>query len=154
MTLVTAKPVKRSKPVYYNGFDRLLDDFFRFDFPVNTNKTPNRPAVNILEDSKAFALEFMAPGWDKADFQIQVDKNLLTVAAEVKKETDEQGQDATDVQYRRREFSLNSFKRSFEIPENVNVEAIDAKYVNGVLTLTLPKREEEEKDVARTIEIA
>ncbi|PHN04692.1 Hsp20/alpha crystallin family protein [Flavilitoribacter nigricans] len=152
MTLVTAKPVNRRKPVYYNGLDRLFDDFFRFDVPAAA-KGKTHPAVNILEGEQDFQLEFLVPGWEKTDFNIQVEKNILTVAAELKQAEGDQETKEAKPTYRRREFGKNNFKRSFEIPETVNAEAIDAKYANGILTLTLPKREEAEAEVARTIEI-
>lgn len=153
MTLVTAKPVNRRKPVYYNGFDRLFDDFFRFDIPGTPVNAKGRPAVNILETEKDFQLEFLVPGWEKSDFQIQVEKNVLTVAAQVVKEASQEEKKEDTVSFRRREFGKNDFKRSFEIPETVDAEAIDAKYVNGILTLTLPKRPEAEVNPVRTIEI-
>lgn len=153
MTLVTAKPVNRRKPTYYNGFDRLFDDFFRFDVPNVAVKTKGRPAVNILESEKDFQLEFLVPGWEKSDFRIQVEKNVLTVEAEVKKAEQTEETKENEFTYRRREFGKNNFKRSFEIPETVNAEAIDAKYVNGILTLTLPKIAEAEAKLVRTIEI-
>lgn len=153
MTLVTSKPVNRRKPNYYNGFDRLFDDFFRFDVPNVSVKTKGHPAVNILESEKDFQLEFLVPGWEKSDFRIQVEKNILTVEAEVKKAESPEGAKENEITYRRREFGKNNFKRSFEIPETVNAEAIDAKYVNGILTLTLPKLAEAEAKLVRTIEI-
>lgn len=153
MTLVTAKPANRRKPVYYNGFDRLFDDFFRFDLPNGTTKGKGHPAVNILEGEKDFQLEFLVPAWEKSDFRIQVEKDILTVEAEVKKAEIKEETKENAPTYRRREFGKNNFKRSFQIPETVNTEAIDAKYVNGVLTLTLPKREEAATKPVRTIEI-
>lgn len=155
MTFVTAKPVRRRKQVYTNGLDRLFDDFFRFDSSTGTRSTATakHPAVNILEREKDFQLEFAVPGWEKSDFHIQVDKDILTVKAEVKKAEETEGTEEKEVSYRRREFQPGSFKRSFQIPETVNIEVIDAKYSNGILTLTLPKTEEEEANLVRTIEI-
>jgi len=151
MALVSANPVRRKRPVNNQSFDRLFDNFFGFDLPVlaGTVKTKKHPAVNILETENGFQLEFMVPGWEKSDFQIQVEKDVLTVAAAVEKEeTQENG-----VTYRHREFGKNGFKRSFQIPETVNAEAIDAKYENGILTLNLPKLEEAKVNPVRTIDI-
>ena len=155
MTFVTAKPVNRRKPVFYNGLDRLMDDFFRFDIPAATSHAKTRPAVNILETEKDFQLEFVVPGWEKSDFRIQVEKDVLSVEAKVVKENEKDGETAQEDHptYRRREFGKNDFKRSFQIPETVNAEAIDAKYVNGILTLTLPKIEAPETNLVRNIEI-
>lgn len=156
MTFVTSKPVIRRKPVFYNGLDRMLDDFFRFDAPTAMGLQNQRPAVNILETEKAFQLEFLVPGWEKSDFQIQVEKDVLTVEAQLVKNNEEDGEavKAEGPTYRRREFGRNDFKRSFQIPETVNAEAIDAKYANGILTLTLPKVEEPEAQLVRNIEIS
>lgn len=95
------------------------------------------PAVNINETNKEFNLEFAAPGFKKEDFKVNVDGNMLCINAEKQKEkTDE------DKRYTRREFSYNSFSRSFTLPENVNAEKIDAKYAHGILKLSVPKLKE------------
>lgn len=159
MTLVTAKPNIRRKPVYYNGIDRLFDEFFRFDQPfkaVNKAAVSTQPAVNILENEKDIQLQFQVPGWEKSDFQIKVEKNILSVeATQPTAEATEENQ-AEKVEtptYRRREFGKTNFKRSFQLPETVNAEAIDAKYVNGILLISLPKREEDKTKLVHTIEI-
>lgn len=95
------------------------------------------PAVNIHESNKDFSLEFAAPGFKKEDFKVSVDNRVLTIHAEKKEEKDEQTK-----RYTRREFSYNSFSRSFTLPENANPEQIDAKYTNGILKLSVPKLEE------------
>ena len=87
-------------------------------------------------------MEVVAPGFDKADFKVNVDQNLLTIAAEKKtesKENDEAGKKEKQI---RREYSYKSFKRTFTIDEQVDATNIDASYVNGILTLNLPKKEE------------
>lgn len=156
MTLVTAKPVNRRRSAYNNGIDRLLDDFFRMDFPFNALENGAKkahPAVNILETEKDFQLEFLVPGWEKSDFNIQLEKDVLTVSAEVKKE-DGETKVEDGVTYRRREFGRNDFKRSFQLPENVKVDGIDAKYNNGILTVILPKEDKPEAELTRTITVA
>lgn len=154
MTFVTARPNHKRKTTFYNGFDRLLDDFFRADFPHSTVGKANytqHPAVNILETDKDFQLEFLTPGWEKSDFQIHVEKDILTVSAETPKKEETAENKST---WRRREFGRKDFKRGFRLPETVSTETIDARYLNGVLTLTLPKREENKTTSARRIEIA
>jgi len=95
------------------------------------------PAVNIHESGKYFSLEFAAPGFKKENFKVSIDENILTISAEKQEEKNEETK-----RYTRREFSYNSFSRSFTLPENINSEGIDAKYINGILTLSVPKKEE------------
>lgn len=95
------------------------------------------PAVNIHETNKEFSLEFAAPGFKKEDFKVNVDNNVLTIHAVKQKEKNEETK-----RYARKEFSYNSFSRSFTLPENANAEEIDAKYTNGILKLSVPKLEE------------
>lgn len=97
-------------------------------------------AVNIREDEKNYFLEFAAPGYEKDEFKIDLEKQVLTVSGEKKSETKEDEKD-----YTRREFSYTSFKRSFNLPETVNEEGIKAEYKNGILNISIPKKEEENK---------
>jgi HSP20 family protein len=116
--------------------DSFLDNLLN-DLPVVNNNGFNVPAVNISETSDNYELEFNAPGRKKEDFKITVDKNILTVSFEKKEEPKEENR-----QFIKREFSTPSFKRSFTIDEKINAEGINAKYENGILYLTLPKKEE------------
>lgn len=117
--------------------DSFLDNLLS-DLPVvNSNNGMNLPAVNIYETPDNFELEFNVPGRQKEDFKITVDKNILTVSFEKKEETKEENK-----QFIKREFSSSSFKRSFTLDEKINADAINAKYENGILFLTLPKKEE------------
>jgi HSP20 family protein len=131
------------RPFYMNGF--FDDDFF----PVLSSKNSNSPAVNIREDDKNYVLDFAIPGLEKKDMKIDMNEDVLTVSSEVKKESEENKNG-----YKRKEFSYSSFSRSFYIPENVNREKIEAAYKDGVLTVSLPKQEEEKSKVAKTIEIS
>jgi HSP20 family protein len=131
------------RPFYTNGF--FNDDFF----PVLSNRNTNSPAVNIREDEKNYVLDFAVPGLEKKDIKIDMNEDVLTVSSEVKKESEE-NKDG----YKRKEFSYSSFSRSFYIPENVNREKIEAAYKDGVLTVSLPKQEEEKSKVSKTIEIS
>ena len=93
--------------------------------------------VNVKETKDAYQLEVVAPGFEKNDFNINLEKNIVTVSAEKKSETENK-----DEKQIRKEYSYHSFKRSFTIDEKVDAEKIEAKYVNGVLTLNLPRKEE------------
>ena len=95
------------------------------------------PAVNIKETSKEFSLEFAAPGFNKNDFKVNIENNVLTINANKEEEKNEENK-----RFTRREFSFNSFSRSFTLPENVNTDKIDAKYNDGILRLSVPKKEE------------
>jgi HSP20 family protein len=120
-------------PRTINGWvNRILDEDF-----VNENLFGGFPPVNIYDHKDHYAIEVAAPGRDKNDFKVQVDKNLLVISQE-KKETNEPG----DVRQVRKEFGFKSFKRSFTLDEKVSVDGIVAKYENGILKLTLPKKEE------------
>lgn len=121
-----------------NGAVRsLFSDFFdtdRFfsDRFLNENWIP---AVNVLEDEKGYSIELAAPGKKKEDFKIHVENGILNISSESKDEKEEK-----DKNYTRREFSYNSFSRSFSLPPNTNEEDIMAKYENGVLKLDIAKK--------------
>jgi HSP20 family protein len=121
------------------------DDFF----PVLSNSTSSMPAVNIREDDKNYILDLAVPGIDKKDLKIDINEDVLTISSETKTESEE-SKDG----YKRKEFSYSEFCRSFYIPENVNREKIEANYKDGVLSVSLPKQEEEKNKITRKIEIS
>jgi HSP20 family protein len=146
MTLVT-----KSNPVFRNMFQTkswmpdslgLMDEFF------NNREQNFIPAVNIHESEKAFTLDFKAPGYEKENFKVTLDNDVLTVAAEFSKE-----ENVNEKNYSRKEFVVNSFKRSFTIPETVNSEGMEAKYENGILKVLLPKKEVSLKPAAKEITV-
>lgn len=117
----------------------LMDRFFQDDI-MNTPQF--RPAVNIRETDNAFQLELLAPGLQKSDIQVQIDQHLLTVSFEKKQENEEKKE-----HFIRREFSTKSFKRTFTLNEKIDTENIQATYEQGILTITLPKTVQKEKQV-------
>jgi HSP20 family protein len=121
------------------------DDFF----PVISNRSGSMPAVNIREDEKNYVLELAIPGMDKKDLKIDISEDILTISSETKSESDESGDG-----YKRKEFSFSSFCRSFYIPENVEREKIEATYKDGILSIGLPKLEEEKNKINREIKIS
>jgi HSP20 family protein len=131
--------IKRNEA--YSGLRSLVNDLMNADRFFDRNpffsQSLQVPAVNIKETDNAFELEVAAPGLEKKDFKIEIDNNVLSVSAERKEEKNENKPD-----YTRREFSYNSFVRSFELPAYVNAEGIDARYEEGILKLILPKKEE------------
>jgi HSP20 family protein len=119
---------------------RTLDGFLNSilnEVPLFQSAGINFPPVNISESKDGYDLEFNVPGRNKEDFKITVDKNILTVSFEKK----ESATDETRKQIKK-EFSLQPFKRTFTLDEKVIAENIAARYENGLLVLTLPKREE------------
>ncbi len=97
------------------------------------------PAVNIRETSESFEVEMAAPGMSKKDFRIELDNNLLTISSVKKQENEQKEGD----RYTKKEFSYQSFQRSFSLPkEVVDDEKIQARYEDGVLRLSIPKKEE------------
>ena len=113
----------------------FLDGFLN-DLPAFSGKTfyPQAP-VNISETPEAYILELNVPGRSKEDFKLSVDNDQLTISYEKKEENKEENS-----KYIRREFTYNSFKRTFSLDENVDVENILAKYENGLLNIRLPKK--------------
>jgi HSP20 family protein len=124
----------------------IFNDAF---FPVLSNSTSSMPAVNIREDDKNYVLDLAVPGIDKKDLKIDINEDVLTISSETKTESEE-NRDG----YKRKEFSYSEFCRSFYIPENANREKIEANYKDGVLSVSLPKQEEEKNKITRKIEIS
>lgn len=114
----------------------LLPDFFSTDrFFSDLWNQDWAPSVNIAETEKNYEIDLSAPGFKKEDFKIEVENDVLNISAETKEEKEEK-----DKNYSRREFSYNSFSRSFSLPQNANAENINAKYDNGILKLSLAKK--------------
>ena len=129
---VNNRPVAKS----WNG---LVNDLFS-DFENNfgnafQTQTSGKAPVNINESESAYHLELAAPGRSKELFTLNVEKNVLTIGYEDKKETE-----TTGLKTIRNEFLITSFKRSFTLDEKIDTESIDAKYENGILKVTLPKK--------------
>lgn len=129
--------------LWNNFINRDMDEFYVNSF------TTRSPSVNIIERKEDFLIELAVPGMEKKDFSINIDHNLLTI--EAKKESKSE---LNDERYTRREFSFNSFRRSFTLPDSIIHEKIDAKYDNGILNIMLPKKEEAKIKPSREIAIA
>jgi HSP20 family protein len=143
--------VKNSAPTVPN-LSSWFDDWFGRDYPsfFNTGFQTGLsiPAVNIKENPDSFLVELAAPGMNKSDFNIHLDNGLLTISCELQNEDNHSNENFT-----RKEFSYNSFKRTFTLPDAVNGDKISAKYMNGILAITLPKRDEAKQKPVRTINI-
>jgi len=106
------------------------------------------PDANIIENGKDYKIELAVPGLERKDFNVEIKDDMLIVSAEKKEESEHE-----DKNYRTREFSYNSFYRSFALPKNLVVEKVDAKYHNGVLNITLPKKEVEVSKPVKKIKV-
>ncbi len=134
----------------------LFDDFFNRDLFSwrNSNYSDTNttiPAVNLKETAENYVVEVAAPGMTKNDFKVELDGNTLTISSE-KSNQKEEGENE---KYFRREFSYQSFQRTFQLQKNVvDIDKIEAKYENGVLHLLIPKKEEVKPKPPRLIQIS
>jgi HSP20 family protein len=139
-----------------NHFPTLFDDFlnrdiFNWGLTNYSNTNTTIPAVNIKETSDNYEVEVAAPGMSKKDFKVQLEGNMLTISSEKTSEKE----DKDDVRYSSREFSYQSFSRTFNLQkEVVDTENIQAKYEDGVLHLLIPKKEHAKQKQPRLIEIS
>lgn len=141
-----------------NSFDSLFPTNSRMDFPTFFNDVFDRfltdekvtwmPAVNIMERENDYKIDLAVPGLDKKDFNIEVENNLLVVSGERKEEKVEEKDKVT-----KREFHYGSFKRSFTLPETADSDKINATYNNGVLTVSVAKKEEAKQNAKRQISV-
>lgn len=134
-------------------FPTIWDNFFRDDWfdlrPSTLSSTV--PSVNVKEHTDGFELELAVPGMNKEDFKLNLDKNVLTISAEMH----QSAEDSDDTQnYRRKEFSYQSFSRSFTLPDSVASDQIGATYIDGILSVSLPKKEEAKEMAPKVIEVA
>lgn len=133
-----------------------LNDFFTRDFfdgglPNFSATRTSLPACNIRETEDHYEVEVAAPGMSKDDFKVTLDGNLLSISSE----KSAQSEDSDDKNYSRKEFSYQAFQRTFQLPkEVVDADKIKAKYENGILRFTIPKREEAKQKPPKLIEIA
>ncbi|HOW30259.1 MAG TPA: Hsp20/alpha crystallin family protein [Bacteroidales bacterium] len=141
-------PVIRRKSL----FPSLVDEFFGKDlvpgwFDSETGIT--EPSVNIAEGKSEFRIEVAAPGLEKDDFRINLQNNVLSISSEkeISKEEKEE-------KFMRREFSYSQFRRSFSLPDTADAGNIKANHKNGVLYITIPKKEEAKEKPAREITIS
>ena len=130
------------------SFGDMFNDLMNTDL-VSRDVFKSTPAVNISESQEGYVLELAAPGMQKEDFKVEIEKGLLSISAEKTIEQNDESQKFT-----RKEFSYSSFTRSFNLPEKVNVEGISAGYENGILKLQLPKKEEAKQNPVRDIAVS
>ncbi|MCB0588625.1 MAG: Hsp20/alpha crystallin family protein [Phaeodactylibacter sp.] len=147
--------MKLMKSNVFPALPQFFDDLFTkdfFDWGVQNNSTTDTtiPAVNVIESHDSFTVEMAAPGMSKKDFQIELENEVLKITSrkEVEKEVKE------GERFTRREFSYQSFVRTFHLPKSVVDDSkIKASYENGILRILIPKREEAKLPAPRRIEI-
>lgn len=145
MTLLSRSSLLPSTSTFFNDF---FDDA-RFPSLDMGNGFSRVPSANVIENDKSFNIELAAPGMKKNDFEVNVDHGQLTISSEKKDEKEEKGEN-----YTRHEFSYNSFSRSFLLPDIADADKIKAKYEDGVLKLSIPKKPEAAKLQKKTIAIS
>ena len=130
-------------------FPSLIDDFIYNDWNIKSpSHSSTMPAVNIKELDSQFEIELAIPGIQKEDFAIEVEEGILSISS-----TQEEEQVNEKGKFTRREFSYNSFRRSFTLPDSVDPTKIDASYSNGVLRVLLPKHKEAQPQPKKLIKI-
>jgi HSP20 family protein len=137
--------LRNNFPVFLN---QIFDDDFMNSVLSDSNHRHSLPAVNIREDKDCFSIDVAAPGLKKDDFKVELNHNVLTISSEKKVEKEEK-----DEKMVRREFSYSSFRRSFEMPQGIDAEKIAASHKDGILTVTVPKREEAKEKGPKMISI-
>ncbi len=146
MTLIRRN---QTQPVFTNFFDDFLNKEWSDWGLKNYSRTNTTiPSVNIRENDDNFLIEVAAPGLEKTDFSIEVNQGTLKISSEIKNENQ-----LKEESYTRREFSYQSFCRSFSLPLTVDSDKIEAKYDKGILIVTIPKREEAKPKPVKLIDI-
>ena len=147
-SIVKVQPFPATKTLT-NGF---FNEFFNRGMAdlIGSDAVLSQPATNVTETNDAFKLEVAAPGFDKKDFVLNVDNGHLTIEGKHEAKTEEKSDNGD--RFLRREFRYESFKRSFKLPNTINIEGIAAVYDNGILNVTLPKKEEA-KPITKNIQI-
>jgi len=125
----------------------IFDEFFSTPSVFNERKL-SAPKINVIEEKEAFKVEVAAPGFDKADFNVEVKDDVLTISTKKEEEKNDEGKN-----YKRREFCYSAFSRSFILPDMVDSDNVNAEYKNGILNVNIPKLEEVKEKPARMIEI-
>ena len=119
--------------------------------PETESGIQTTPAINIFEGTDAYTIQVAAPGLKKEFFKLRLENEILSISAEV---SDSFFTDAQTGKEKRKEFAFGNFKRSFRLPASVDAGKIEAAYVDGILTVSLFKKEEQKGEPARTIEIS
>lgn len=149
MSIIRRNDVFSDMPGLFNDF--FTKDLWNWGLANNSSTNTTIPAVNIKETKDSFEVEVAAPGMRKEDFKVELDGNMLTISSEKQ----HNWEDKDGERYTRREYSYQSFQRSFQLSKDVVDDSrIEAKYENGLLHLTIPKKEEAKQRPPRMIQIS
>lgn len=132
-------------------FGKIMDEFFNRSISdiVGTDFTYDSPAVNIIETDDSFELEVAAPGLEKSDFKLLIEKDQLTISADIQEKEGEEVETA----FKRKEYNYQKFSRKFRLPNTVDKTSLKAKYLQGILKVIVQKTPEAKDQGPRTIEI-
>jgi HSP20 family protein len=150
------KSLIRTNGNLFPAMPSLLDDFFSKDWLDSSlanwrTSGTTLPAVNVRETNDEFMIEVAAPGLKREDFKVELDNNVLTISSQ---HEDVRNEENAEDNYTRREFSYQAFQRSFSLPERkVEGEKISARYMDGILHVAIPKKEEAKMKPAKQIKI-
>ena len=138
-------------PTWSNFFNDFLNrDWYDWSNQNYSITNTTIPSVNIKENENEFEVEMAAPGMAKDDFRIELNNNVLSISSE--KQSEHESSDGKNVT--RREFSYQSFSRSFTLPAIVETDKISAKYTNGILRVNIPKKEEAKPKPLKQIQVS
>lgn len=128
-------------------FPSLMDEFINTNWNINSMEYSNlNPAVNIKESDKSYYIDIAAPGLNKDNIEVSYENKILSI--EVVNDNKD-----LNMEYNRFEFDYNSFKRSFKLPDSIELSKIDASYLNGILSISLPKKKEAQTQPKKLIKI-
>ncbi|MBP6459351.1 MAG: Hsp20/alpha crystallin family protein [Crocinitomicaceae bacterium] len=147
-TLVKRNPTFPTVNSFFNDF--FGNDFFDWNTPAFSPKGSTLPSVNLKETETGYEVELAAPGLNKEDFVIEVHNNVLSISSEKKVEKEEKDEQGN---YTRREFNYSSFKRSFTLPKSAEEKNVQAVYDNGILKVSIAKKETEKEKIPTKIEV-
>ncbi len=149
------KTLVRQNATLFPSLPSLLEDFFDRNWADSTLANRNSatlPSVNVRETNDDYQIEVAAPGMKRDEFKVELDNNVLTISSQREEKHEDQDENRN---YTRREFNYQSFQRSFTLPENkVEGEKISARYVDGILSITVPKKDEAKVKPVKQITIA
>ncbi|MGE5356268.1 MAG: Hsp20/alpha crystallin family protein [Deltaproteobacteria bacterium] len=147
MTLVKFKPFAPSQYVFGDLFEELFNNFLKDETGISSARF-TKPAVNIIDEHDKFILELAVPGLKKDDIDIKIEDKQLIISSSKESKTDESKENFIKMEY-----NYESFKRIFSVPDSVNANSIKAEYNDGILRLSLMKKEEAIKKGPMMIEI-
>ncbi len=141
MTIIRWNAPTRLPGIFDDLFTRSMEGFEK-------RNNDYSPAVNIIENGNSFQIQVAVPGYEKENIQVDLENNVLSIFCE---------KDATEgqeISYTRQEFGFGAFRRSFTLPKIVDAEKISAEFKNGILHVSLPKRDEAKERLSRQIQVS